>query len=63
MTPPTKQTTDNLFIVFRCGGWSITSPSMHRSADRYKNSPANRHHILSFRCAQRGCRQVLEEKP
>ena len=63
MTPPTKQTTDNLFIVFRGGGWSITSPSMFRSADRNKNAPANRHHILSFRCTQRGCRQVLTVKP
>ena len=63
MTTRTKQPTDTLPRVVRGGGWSVTDPSVLRSALRYGYTPANRYNNLGFRCAQRGVRQVLKVTP
>ena len=61
MTTRTKAT-DTLRRVFRGGGWSGTDPSMFRSADRFRITPADRNFDLGFRCAQRGVRMTINDK-
>ena len=58
-TKPTKQSPDNLYRVFRGGGWNNSVPSMLRSANRNWGTPANRYFSLGFRCAQRGAKMPV----
>ena len=60
MKPTPKQPTDKLPRVNRGGGWNHTDPSVLRSADRIRNTPAYRNYYLGFRTAQTGCRQILK---
>lgn len=59
MTPAIKPKTDNLYRVFRGGAWYGTSATNVRAAYRYDYAPMDRYNFIGFRCAQRGCRQIL----
>ena len=59
----TKPKTDKLYRVYRGGSWSDTTATDVRAAYRDDYTPLLRNYDIGFRCSQRGCRQVLEEKP
>lgn len=63
MTPPTKPPTDNRLRLFRSGSWNSSAATSVRAAFRYDYTPSFRNYYLGFRCAQRGCRQVLKVQP
>ena len=63
MTPTPQLPTDNFPRVFRGGTWDDTSATCVRSAFRYDLTPTVRDNSIGFRCAQRGCRQILKVTP
>ena len=54
-----KPTDDNRLRVLRGGGWLNFDATLVRAAHRSWIAPAFRDDFLSFRCAQRGCRQQV----
>ena len=63
MTNPTKQpkqSTDPRLRVYRGGSWDNSSATSVRAAYRNVNTSLIRVINIGFRCAQRGCRQILK---
>ena len=63
MKPTPIKPTATFRRVARGGTWVSTSATFVSAASRLVVTPSSRYSNVGFRCAQRGCRQVLKVTP